>query len=90
MRRRLERIEQRLQRIRQRMGKDRTQQDIERFFVTGQLPESEPARSFALLTQAFDRVVDASIGGGENYDSAVDAYQRALEQYNNAVCGVSL
>jgi len=83
MRRRLERIEQRLQRLQQRMGKDQMQQDIERFHATGHLPIREPALSFALLMESFQRLADCSVGGG-GYEQAQADYAAAVKRWERA------
>lgn len=88
MRRRLAQIEQRLQRIRQRMGKDQMQQDIERFHMTGHLPIREPALSFALLMESFQRLADCSVGGGD-YDAARVKYGEAVKRWQAAEKGVA-
>lgn len=85
--RRLERIEQRLCRVQQRMRKSQMRGDIQRFHETGQLPQSEPAASFVNLLQAFDRVVDASVGGGD-YDQARADYEAAVNRWEKAERGI--
>ncbi|HRV48163.1 MAG TPA: hypothetical protein P5068_10385 [Sedimentisphaerales bacterium] len=85
--RRLERIEQRLCRVQQRMRKSQMRGDIQRFHETGQLPQSEPAASFVNLLQAFDRMIDASVGGGD-YDQAREAYEAACRRWEKAEKGI--
>jgi len=88
VRRQLGRIEQRFRLVQQRMRKSQMRGDIERFHATGQLPISEPALSFALLMQAFQRMADTSVGGGGDFERAEQDYRAALIRWNNQERGI--
>ena len=73
-----------------RLGKRQiSQEQLQRYATDGTLPEDPLTLAYVRLTESATAMIDSTIGG-EDHDSAVDAYQRALEQYNNAVRGVSL
>ena len=83
MRQRLFRIGKLLRRAERLMDKASMREDVQRFYDDGIMPESEPAQSFALLMQAFDRMIDASVGGGD-YDAAREAYEAAVCRWEKA------
>lgn len=88
MRQRLSRLSKLLRRAERAMGKATLHAAIQRFYDDGIMPESEPAQSFALLMQAFDRMIDASVGGGD-YDAAREAYEAAVCRWEKAEKGIS-
>ena len=87
MRQRLFRIGKLLRRAERLMDKASMREDVQRFYDDGIMPESEPAQSFALLMQAFDRMIDASVGGG-NYEQAREAYEAACRRWERAEKGL--
>ncbi len=87
--RKLQQIERRLRRVQVQMKKEAMREGIRLFQETGELPDSEPALSFALLTQAFHRMADASVGGDDNeYQEAVESYRAAEIRWNNMERGI--
>lgn len=70
------------------LSKAQMRRDIELYRTTGKRPTTEPAASFANMLDAFDRVCDASIGGGD-YPEAVAAYNEAAERLKKAEEGIT-
>ena len=88
MKRRLSRIGKLLHRAERAMGKEAMREDVQRFYSTGEKPTSEPAASFVNLLQSFDRMIDASVGGGD-YGAAREAYEAAVKRWEKAEKGIS-
>ena len=88
MRQRLSRISKLMRRAERLMGKSAMHEAVQRYFADGVVPTTEPAQSFALLMQAFDRMIDASVGGGD-YDAAREAYEAAVCRWEKAEKGIS-
>lgn len=88
MRQRLSRISKLLRRAERRMGKSAMHEAVQRFYDTGERPTSEPAASFVALLESFERMLDASIGGGD-YDAAREVYQVAVRQWEKVERGVA-
>ena len=86
MRRRLSRIGKWWHRAERAMGKEAMREDVQRFYSTGEKPTSEPAASFVNLLESFDRMIDASVGGGD-YDAARVAYETAVKRWQKAEKG---
>ena len=87
MRRRLSRIGKLLHRAERAMGKSAMHEALQRFYDTGEKPTSEPAASFVNLLESFDRMIDASVGGGD-YDAARVEYEAAVKRWKRAEKGV--
>ena len=86
MRQRLTRISKLLNQAERRMGKSAMHEALQRFYDTGEKPTSEPAASFVNLFRSFDRMIDASVGGGD-YDAARVAYETAVKRWQKAEKG---
>lgn len=87
MRNRFARIRKLLNRAEKAMQKQSMRVDIQKYFDTGVLPESEPAKSFVDLMAAFDRMTDASVGG-DDYEQAAGDYERAVKTWEQAEIGI--
>jgi len=87
MRRRLSKIGKLLHRAERAMGKEAMREDVQKFYTKGERPTSEPAASFVNLLQAFDRMIDQSIGGGD-YDQARADYEAAVKRWERAQRGI--
>ena len=83
MRNRFSRISKLLRRAETAMSKASMRADVQRFYATGEKPTSEPAKSFVALLESFDRMIDASVGGGD-YDAAREAYEAAVCRWEKA------
>ncbi|HNY81074.1 MAG: hypothetical protein RBS72_20595 [Sedimentisphaerales bacterium] len=86
MRQRLTRISKLLNQAERWMGKSAMHEALQRFYDTGEKPTSEPAASFVNLLESFDRMIDASVGGGD-YDAARVAYETAVKRWQKAEKG---
>ena len=87
MRQRLTRISKLLNQAERWMGKSAMHEALQRFYDTGEKPTSEPAASFVNLFRSFDRMIDASVGGG-NYEQAREAYEAACRRWEKAEKGI--
>jgi len=88
MRQRLSRISKLMRRAERLMGKSAMHEALQRFYSDGVVPESEPAASFVNLLESFDRMIDASVGGGD-YDAARVKYGEAVKRWQAAEKGVA-
>lgn len=86
MRQRLSRISKLLRRAERLMGKSALAEALQRFYDTGEKPTSEPAASFVNLLSSFDKMIDASVGGG-NYEQAHGTYEGACRRWAKAEKG---
>lgn len=84
---RLSRLGKLLRRAERSMNKASMREAVQKFYTKGERPTSEPAASFVNLLQAFDRVVDASVGGGD-YDQARADYEAAVNRWEKAERGI--
>ena len=87
MRQRLTRISKLLNQAERWMGKSAMHATIQWFYDTGEKPTSEPAASFVNLLESFDRMIDASVGGGD-YGQARVEYEAAVKRWKRAEKGV--
>jgi len=87
MRQRLFRIGKLLRRAERLTGKASMREDVQRYFDTGERPTTEPAASFVNLLRSFDRMIDASVGGGD-YGTAREAYEAAVKRWERTERGI--
>lgn len=84
---RLSRIAKMLRRAERRADKAAMRAAVQRYYETGERPTSEPAASFVNLLQAFERMADASVGGGD-YEAARADYEAAVTRWQQAEKGI--
>jgi len=87
MRNRFSRIRKLLSQAERAMSKQSMRRDVQRFYDTGELPQTEPARSFVVLMQSFDKLTDASVGGSD-YEEAQADYEQAVRRWEKAESGI--
>ena len=87
MRQRLTRISKLLNRAERLMDKASMREAVQRYFDTGERPTTEPAASFVNLLRSFDRMIDASVGGGD-YGTAREAYEAAVKRWERTERGI--
>jgi len=92
MRGQLRQIEQRLRRVRQRIGQgklSRLPEALKQHAATGQIPDDPLTAAYVELNQAALAAMEASVSGGD-HDAAVEAYQAALGDWQQALKGGAL